>query len=36
VIVMKDSEVLETGSVDDVLTRARSDYTRRLIKAGYA
>jgi microcin C transport system ATP-binding protein len=36
VIVMKDSEVLETGAVDDVLTRAKSEYTRRLIKAGYA
>ncbi|HEX2825402.1 MAG TPA: dipeptide ABC transporter ATP-binding protein [Burkholderiales bacterium] len=36
VIVMKDSEVLETGAVEDVLTRAKSEYTRRLIKAGYA
>jgi microcin C transport system ATP-binding protein len=36
VIVMKDSEVLETGPVDDVLTRAQSEYTRRLIAAGYA
>jgi microcin C transport system ATP-binding protein len=36
VMVMKDSEVLETGLVEDVLTRAKSDYTRRLIAAGYA
>jgi microcin C transport system ATP-binding protein len=36
VIVMKDSEVLETGDVDEVLTNAKSDYTRKLIAAGYA
>ena len=36
VIVMKDSEVLETGSVEEVLTSARSEYTRRLVAAGYA
>ena len=36
VIVMKDSEVLETGPIDDVLNHAKSDYTRKLIAAGYA
>ena len=36
VIVMKDSEVLETGPIDDVLNHAQSDYTRKLIAAGYA
>jgi microcin C transport system ATP-binding protein len=36
VIVMKDSEVLETGAVDEVLTNAKSEYTRKLIAAGYA
>jgi microcin C transport system ATP-binding protein len=36
VIVMKDSEVLETGPIDEVLNHAKSDYTRKLIAAGYA
>jgi microcin C transport system ATP-binding protein len=36
VIVMKDSEVLETGSVEQVLNESTSEYTRKLIAAGYA
>ena len=36
VIVMKDSQVLETGPVDEVLTNAKSEYTRKLVAAGYA
>jgi microcin C transport system ATP-binding protein len=36
VIVMKDSHVLETGTVDEVLSNAKSDYTRKLVAAGYA
>ncbi len=36
VIVMKDSEVVESGSIDEVLVDSKSDYTRRLVAAGYA
>ncbi|MGZ8202639.1 MAG: ABC transporter ATP-binding protein [Burkholderiales bacterium] len=36
VMVMKDSEVVESGPIDQVLNRSQSDYTRRLIAAGYA
>jgi microcin C transport system ATP-binding protein len=36
VIVMKDSEVVESGPIDRVLNQSRSEYTRRLIAAGYA
>jgi microcin C transport system ATP-binding protein len=36
VIVMKDSEVVESGPIDQVLNDSRSDYTRKLIAAGYA
>jgi microcin C transport system ATP-binding protein len=36
VIVMKDSEVVETGTVEQVLNESTSEYTRRLIAAGYA
>ena len=36
VIVMKDSEVVESGPIDRVLNDSRSDYTRKLIAAGYA
>jgi microcin C transport system ATP-binding protein len=36
VIVMKDSEVLESGTVEQVLEESKSEYTRKLIKAGYA
>lgn len=36
VMVMKDSEIVETGAIEDVLEGAKSDYTRKLIAAGYA
>ncbi|MDB5865576.1 MAG: microcin transporter ATP-binding protein, partial [Betaproteobacteria bacterium] len=36
VIVMKDSEVVETGTIEQVLNETKSDYTRKLIAAGYA
>jgi ABC-type microcin C transport system duplicated ATPase subunit YejF len=36
VIVMKDSEVVESGPIDRVLNQSHSEYTRRLIAAGYA
>jgi microcin C transport system ATP-binding protein len=36
VIVMKDSEVVESGPIDQVLNESKSDYTRKLIAAGYA
>ena len=36
VIVMKDSEVVESGPIDQVLNESRSDYTRKLVAAGYA
>jgi microcin C transport system ATP-binding protein len=36
VIVMKDSEVVESGTIEQVLNESKSDYTRRLIAAGYA
>ncbi len=36
VIVMKDSQVVEGGTIDRVLNASQSDYTRKLIAAGYA
>ncbi|WP_308439200.1 ABC transporter ATP-binding protein [Cellulomonas chitinilytica] len=33
VTVMKDGVVVETGTVDDVFTAPRHDYTRRLLDA---
>src|SRR5437588_750614 len=36
VMVMKDSRIVESGSLDEVLGRAQSDYTRKLIEAGVA
>jgi microcin C transport system ATP-binding protein len=36
VMVMKDSEVVESGPIDRILNASASDYTRRLIAAGYA
>jgi microcin C transport system ATP-binding protein len=36
VMVMKDSRIVESGALDDVLQRSKSDYTRRLVEAGYA
>ena len=35
VIVMKDSEVVESGAIDQVLNESTSEYTRKLIAAGY-
>ena len=36
VMVMKDSKIVESGSLDEVLSRSKSDYTRRLVEAGMA
>jgi len=36
VMVMKDSEVVESGPIAQVLNESRSDYTRKLVAAGYA
>ncbi len=36
VMVMKDGEVIESGPIDRVLNNSGSDYTRKLIAAGYA
>jgi microcin C transport system ATP-binding protein len=36
VIVMKDSEVVESGPIEQVLDDSKSEYTRKLIAAGYA
>ena len=36
VIVMKDSEVVESGPIERVLNDSSSDYTRKLVAAGYA
>jgi microcin C transport system ATP-binding protein len=36
VMVMKDSEVVESGPIDRVLSDSSSEYTRKLIAAGYA
>ena len=36
VMVMKDSRIVDSGSLDDILTRPRSDYTRALVAAGLA
>jgi microcin C transport system ATP-binding protein len=35
-MVMKDSRIVESGPLEQVLERSRSDYTRRLVEAGYA
>jgi microcin C transport system ATP-binding protein len=34
VLVMKDSEVVERGTFDDIANRPQSDYTRTLVQAG--
>src|SRR5687767_5475257 len=36
VMVMKDSKIVESGPLEQVLERSKSDYTRRLVEAGYA
>ena len=36
VMVMKDSRIVESGSLEQVLSHAQSEYTRRLVTAGYA
>ncbi|MGZ5176024.1 MAG: ATP-binding cassette domain-containing protein, partial [Burkholderiales bacterium] len=36
VIVMKDSEVVESGPIEQVLNDSKSEYTRKLVAAGYA
>ncbi len=34
VLVMKDSEVIESGALDDIVNHPRSDYTRTLVQSG--
>ena len=36
VMVMRDSEVIESGSIEKVLEHPESPYTRKLVAAGYA
>jgi len=36
VMVMKDSRIVESGPLEQVLERSKSEYTRRLVEAGYA
>jgi len=36
VMVMKDSRIVESGALEEILGHAKSDYTRRLIEAGVA
>jgi microcin C transport system ATP-binding protein len=36
VMVMKDSRIVESGPLEQVLGSAKSEYTRRLVSAGYA
>ena len=36
VLVMKDSKVIESGPIDQVLVDSKSEYTRKLVAAGYA
>ncbi len=36
VMVMKDSKVVESGTLEQVVERSKSQYTRRLVEAGYA
>ncbi len=36
VVVMKDSEIVESGPIDSVLQAPKSAYTSSLIAAGYA
>jgi len=36
VMVMKDSRIVESGPLEEVLRNSKSDYTRRLVEAGMA
>jgi len=36
VMVMKDSRIVESGTLDEVIGQPKSDYTRTLIQAGMA
>jgi microcin C transport system ATP-binding protein len=36
VMVMKDSKIVESGTLEQVIERSKSEYTRRLVEAGYA
>jgi microcin C transport system ATP-binding protein len=36
VMVMKDSKIVESGPLEQVVSNSKSDYTRRLVEAGYA
>jgi len=36
VMVMKDSRIVESGPLDQVLKNSKSEYTRRLVAAGMA
>ena len=36
VMVMKDSRIVESGPLEQVVSNSKSDYTRRLVEAGYA
>jgi microcin C transport system ATP-binding protein len=36
VMVMKDSRIVESGPLEQVVGNSKSDYTRRLVEAGYA
>jgi len=36
VMVMKDSRIVESGTLDEVVRNSRSDYTRKLVEAGAA
>jgi len=36
VMVMKDSKIVESGPLEQVVSHSKSDYTRRLVEAGYA
>jgi microcin C transport system ATP-binding protein len=36
VMVMKDSRIVESGPLEQVIEHSKSDYTRRLVEAGYA
>jgi microcin C transport system ATP-binding protein len=36
VMVMKDSRIVEAGPLDQILKNSKSEYTKRLVEAGYA